>query len=288
MKHYVLAALALAVLVIPSNAQNLNRKAEIVGNGDPNHGKCTVEVMVDGTAEIQIRGDSATMRNVNGQAPQWRRFQCTSAMPANPGDIRFTGLDGRGRLELVQSPQSGGGAVVRIEDPQSGSSGYTFDLSWETQGPGQNLSRGQGRDSNGNQPQRTGNNTQRSRDADSNRDFNNASPGRDFSREGDPQRRDGDIDSQNRERGPGGRVSNEEAIRTCQDSIRQEAAARFGNANFSFRQTAVDSSRGADWLSGTVVVSRPWYSRNEVYRFSCSIDYESGHLRTAHIGTPNY
>jgi hypothetical protein len=288
MTHNVLAALTLVAFAIPSGAQNLNRRAELGGNGDPNHGKCTVEVVVDGTAEIEIRGDKATMHNINGQAPQWRRFQCTSAMPADPGDIRFTGLDGRGRQELVQSPQSGGGAVVRIEDPQSGSSGYTFDLSWETPGPGQTLSRRQGRADNGSQQQRTSNNSQPSRDADLNRELNNSGRGRDVGRQGERQRPEGDIDSQNPERGPGGRVSDEEAVRTCQDSIRQEAATRFGNANVSFRQTTVDSSRGPDWLSGTVAVSRPWYSRNEVYRFSCSIDYETGHVRTAHIGTPNY
>jgi len=287
MKHNVLAAGALLVLVIPLAAQKLNRKAAIAGNGDANHGKCTVEVVVDGTAEIQIRGDSAIMRNINGQAPQWRRFQCTSAMPADPGDVRFTGLDGRGRQELVESPQSGEGAIVRIEDPQSGSSSYTFDLSWDNQGPGQNVSGRQRRDYNRNQSQRT-NNAQPSNAADSRHEGNNTERGRDSGAEDDRQRRDGDISPESRDRGPGARISNDEAVRICQDSIRQEAAARFGKANFSFRQTAVDNSRGTDWLSGTVVVNRPWYSHNEVYRFSCSVDYESGRLRTAHIGTPNY
>jgi hypothetical protein len=45
-------------------------------------------------------------------------------------DFRFKGIDGRGSQTLVRDPQSGGAAVVRIEDPQSGSEGYTFDLIW--------------------------------------------------------------------------------------------------------------------------------------------------------------
>ena len=49
------------------------RKAAIVGGGDANRGKCTVEVVVDGTAQIEVRGDTATLRNAGGQAPQWRR-----------------------------------------------------------------------------------------------------------------------------------------------------------------------------------------------------------------------
>jgi uncharacterized protein YfkK (UPF0435 family) len=39
-------------------------------------------------------------------------------------------VDGRGRQELVRDPRNGGAAVVRIEDPDNGSEGYTFNVSW--------------------------------------------------------------------------------------------------------------------------------------------------------------
>jgi hypothetical protein len=58
-------------------------------------------------------------------------------MPANPGDFRFIGIDGRGRQELVQEPRSSrGAAVVRIQDPDGGAEGYTFDLVWRGGGFG--------------------------------------------------------------------------------------------------------------------------------------------------------
>ena len=101
-----------------------------MGGGSPGQGKCTAEVVVDGSAEVVIRGDSATLRNLGGQQPQWRRFQCTGPLPANPADFRFAGVDGRGRQELVRDPRQGGSAVVRIDDLDGGSEGYTFDVFW--------------------------------------------------------------------------------------------------------------------------------------------------------------
>src|SRR5260370_37650790 len=68
--------------------------------------------------------------NVPGRAEQGRRLEWKGPMPANPVDFRFAGVDGRGRQQLVRDPRNGGVAVVRIEDPQSGSEGYTFDLFW--------------------------------------------------------------------------------------------------------------------------------------------------------------
>jgi hypothetical protein len=122
--------IVLAALTSSLSAQNLSRLAELVGGGDPNHGKCTVEVVVDGAAEIQVRGNTASMRDLSGQPPQWRRFQCTSPMPANPGNIRLVAVDGRGRQQLVQDPRNGGGVTVHIEDSDGGAGTYTFDLMW--------------------------------------------------------------------------------------------------------------------------------------------------------------
>lgn len=103
-------------------------RADIRGGGD--HGKCTIEVVVDGAADVIIRGDSAELRTLSGQDATWRRFVCNQPMPINPVDFRFTGIDGRGRQTLVKEPGRGGPAIIRIEDPQGGREGYTFDVEW--------------------------------------------------------------------------------------------------------------------------------------------------------------
>jgi len=105
------------------------------GGGTPDSGQCTVEVVVDGAAQVEIRGDNAVLRNLAGGPPQWRRFECTSVMPPNPRGFRFEGVDGRGKQQLTADPQRGGVAIVRIDDPQGGSEGYTFRILWGGSGP---------------------------------------------------------------------------------------------------------------------------------------------------------
>lgn len=102
-------------------------------NGRPgDHNKCTIEVNVDDVAEVEISGDMARVRTLSGQPAQFRRFQCSDRLPRRPSDFKFTGIDGRGRVDLVRDPRDNGGiAVVRIEDPKSGREGYTFDLEWQ-------------------------------------------------------------------------------------------------------------------------------------------------------------
>jgi hypothetical protein len=109
-------------------------RAQITGGGG-DRGKCTIEVVVDGSAEIEIRGDNAFMRNLSGGPPQWRRFVCNAPMPPNPAEFRFAGVDGRGRQTLVREPYNGSPAVVRIDDPDNGREGYTFDIFWRMGGP---------------------------------------------------------------------------------------------------------------------------------------------------------
>jgi hypothetical protein len=130
--RYLLTITSLAAL--GASAQPLERRADITGGGDRGRGKCTIEVVVDGVAEVEIRGDRALIRNLSGQTPQWRRFVCNTPMTPNPAGFRFAGVDGRGRQTLVRAPERGGPAVVRIEDQQGGSEGYTFDFFWQMGG----------------------------------------------------------------------------------------------------------------------------------------------------------
>lgn len=104
------------------------RRAEIRGGGGD--GKCTIEVRVDGTAEIEVYGDQARIRTLSGAPARFVRFQCNQAMPMAPNDFRFRGIDGRGRQDLVQPAVGGRPAVIRIDDPKGGEEGYTFDVEW--------------------------------------------------------------------------------------------------------------------------------------------------------------
>jgi hypothetical protein len=132
-----LGSACLAVLTVAAYAQPpvASMRAIMRGGGNPNGGKCTIEVNVDGAAEVEISGDEGRMRTLSGQPSQWRRFECSGVLPPRPAEFRFQGIDGRGRVQLIRDPRDNRGvAVVRIEDPQGGREGYTFDLIWQGQG----------------------------------------------------------------------------------------------------------------------------------------------------------
>jgi hypothetical protein len=137
MKIRILLAIgAIASLASGLNAQTYRRQAAIVGGGNGEWGHCSIEIVVDGAAEIAIRGDDATVTNLKGQPPELRRFECTAPIPPNPAEFRFNGTDGRGRQQLVNAPLQGQPAVIRIEDPQDGADRYRFELTWRAAGPG--------------------------------------------------------------------------------------------------------------------------------------------------------
>jgi hypothetical protein len=242
---FAIAIAAFASITGSVNAQTFQRKATLTGGGNPGRGHCTVEVVVDGAAEVEIQGDTATLRNLSGQPPQWRRFECTGPLPANSPNVRFTGVDGRGRQELVRDPGNGGVAVVRIQDPEGGAEGYTFDLTWGDGGYSQG--RGYSR-SGGNYPD-----------------------GRERSR------------WEPRVSGPGGRFTTEQAVRVCQEAVREQATQRFRTPNIAFRRTTLDDNPGRqDWVKGIVDVRRG-YDRDEAYRFSCSVNFDTGVVRSVQI-----
>lgn len=224
-------------------AQQFQRRASFVNNGDPARGKCTVEVRVDGAAEVAIQGDNATLRNLQGRPPEWRRFECNGPLPPNPVEFRFAGVDGRGRQTLIRDPRQGGVAVVRIEDPDNGMEGYTFDIFWSNGGaypppPPPVVQQG---------PYRGGD---RDRDRDRDRRF-----------------------------GP------DQAVDLCRESIRDQARDRFRNARVEFREIRMDDRPGrGDWVFGTIDVRRG-YDRDRVdsFRFSCSVNFDTGRLRSARI-----
>ncbi len=226
-----------------ANAQSVERRAAFAGGGNPIEGKCTIEVVVDIAADVEIRGDRAVLRTLGGRPAEWRRFQCTSPMPPNMADFHFAGVDGRGLQRLQQDPRRGGVAVVHIEDPASGSEGYTFDLTWR----------------GGNAPPPP-------------------PPPADRDRRFDGDRRDGDRD-RNRPR-----FSVDDAVRVCQDAIRDRAADRLRGARIDFRRSGPDDDPNRrDQIVGTFDASRG-NGRVDSFRFNCSIDFDAGRVRSADFG----
>ncbi len=128
MKKLSLLLVTLALGSAWSQRVTDRRTADIRGGGGD--GKCTIEVEVDDVAEVEISGTNASIRTLNGAPARFRRFVCNQEMPVRPNDFRFKGIDGRGRQDLVRTPDNGGRAVIRIQDNKSGTEGYTFDILW--------------------------------------------------------------------------------------------------------------------------------------------------------------
>jgi hypothetical protein len=130
MKQRAALCFTVLTLVAALEAQSSSRTATRTGvRGE--RGKCTIEVNVDGVAEIEIQGDRGILHTLTGAPAQWVRFECSDTLPRQPDDFKFSGVDGRGRQSLLRDPRGNRGvAVIRIEDPKGGSEGYTFDLDW--------------------------------------------------------------------------------------------------------------------------------------------------------------
>jgi hypothetical protein len=126
----------LAALVLLAPLAQAQREASIRANirgggGGGGIGRCSYEVVVDDSAELEIRGDQGFIRTLAGAPANWIRLDCTQPLPQNTRDLQFRGLNGRGRQRLVGDR---GAAVVRIEDPQGGSGRYVGEISWDGRG----------------------------------------------------------------------------------------------------------------------------------------------------------
>jgi hypothetical protein len=221
---------ALIPLTQGLHAQTFRQQAAIVGGGDA--GRCTVEIVVDGVAEVAIRGNDATVTNLKGQAPRLRRFECNAFLPPNPEDFRFRGISGRGSQNLMNPPLQGQPAVVRIEDPQNGEDRYVFELSWRRGGgPG-------------------------------------FEPGPSTDR---------------RDQRDGHRFTTDQAVEVCRSAVRTETQNRYRTGDVNFREIRIDDAPGrSDWVIGTLEARHPGRP-DEILRFSCSVNFETGQVRSAQV-----
>jgi hypothetical protein len=223
-------------------------RASIQGGGGDT-GKCTIEVEVDAVADVEIRGDTGWIRTLQGQPSTWRRFVCTSPIPRNPIDFRFKGVDGRGNVQLIRDPNnSGGAAVVRIDDSKGGREGYTFDLEWRGGAYADNSDPYYDRRNRRNDP---------------------------YYSSTDPYYRN---DRYSRNRGaynPDAR----EAAGMCQDEVRARARRDYGVRNPYFASTNVDDVRS----NRDRVVGSFEGNRGEFYDYTCTVNTNNGNIRSVDI-----
>ena len=312
-ENCLLTLTAASLLIAPVCAQTSERQATLTGSGANDGGKCTVEVSVDGSADVEIRGDRGILRTLSGQPAQWRRFECSGPMPANPGDFRFSGVDGRGRQELLQDPSRGrGAAVVRIQDADGGAEGYTFDLLWRGTGfvpaPTSQQDGGRDRRDSANGPARACQNAIRERanlqygfrDIDFRGADADLNPGRTGTMTGsfevphgnyrDTYRFSCSVDpangrvraveiSQGRDAGSADRYTGQDdAISSCQRAA-QQRIERDGYREVQFGPMNVDRRRN-DSISGTAKAQLGNNGRAYDFDIGCAVNPDNGNVRS--------
>ncbi len=241
------AVLTTAISALQAQVPEQIREATITGSRGTS-GKCTIEVRVDMSAEVDVYGNSGRLRTLAGQPATWTRMECTDPLPYSMSDFRFSGVDGRGQVRLVQDPRNNNGmAVIHIDDPKSGSEGYTFDIEWTGASGGAPTG---GFRNGGYNPQMGSPNA----------------PGQYF-----PGRRSARS------------ISADRAIDLCRTELRTRAERDYNLRNIDITAAAVDSNAGRrDWVTGGFG-DRSGNRRTGGYRFNCEVDYDSGQVRTIEI-----
>lgn len=235
----------------------------MVGGGGPDRGKCTIEVVVDGVAQVEIRGATGTIHTLSGQPAQWRRFECTAVMPSNPVNFRFTGVDGRGRQDLTRDPRNFGVALVQIEDNNGGREGYTFDINWDGRGA-----------SSGPITTNPPNYQERDQRGATIPQWNN-------DRNGVQGQYRPDYQSSDYYRRYGHGFGVDEAVRVCQQAVLTRAIQRFRTRDIHFERTSIDDNPGRnDRVMGVVDVHSDRGPRQQTYAFACSVDFDNGSVRS--------
>jgi hypothetical protein len=184
-------------------------------------------------------------------------MECTDPLPYSMSDFRFRGIDGRGKVQLAQDPRNNNGmAVIRIDDAQSGSEGYTFDIEWGGASGGAPTG---GFPTGGIHPPTSGTYPR--------------SPATGNTSDRFPSRRSSRS------------ISAEGAIDLCRTEVRARAQRDHNLRNVDITAAAVDTNAGRpDWVTGTFS-DRGGYPRRTAsgYRFNCAVDYNSGQVRTVEI-----
>ncbi|MGH7634974.1 MAG: hypothetical protein ACRENC_14660, partial [Gemmatimonadaceae bacterium] len=105
------------------------------GNGQYGNGNSMLHWTgnVDGLLEIRIQNGRVSYRTLSGAQPTAIRANTGNvSIPRGSSSVSVEQNQGRGSVSVVQQPSSYNGytTVLRVNDPQSGSSYYDFDLYW--------------------------------------------------------------------------------------------------------------------------------------------------------------
>ncbi len=106
-------------------------------NERDSNGRCIIRVLVDDEVDVELAGDQVRARVLRGGESRDDGSECTQPLPIGGfSRFAFRGIDGRGEVRLVQEPRPGNNysAIVAIKDTRKGTEGYTFELSWTTDG----------------------------------------------------------------------------------------------------------------------------------------------------------
>ena len=91
---------------------------------------------VDIGCEIEVQGRRHLVKDAGGSGTQERGATFSDPLPDSKVPVSVEKLEGRGRVAIVQTPDSTNGytAVIQIEDTKSGSDDYELELRWPRQG----------------------------------------------------------------------------------------------------------------------------------------------------------
>ena len=234
----------LASLPVTAQQAESQQQATITGERGPGH--CTLELEVDGTAEVYVRDQIASVRTLSGRPSVWRRFQCNQPLPRNPDGFQMRMNHGRGDARLIHDPVRGGVATVRIDDPKGGSDRYEFTLEWRADG--------------GSYPQGGG--------------YPQAGYPQTGPKDGD---RDRDRDRDRNDRGMG----RERMARMCSDAV-ADRLRRDGYGEVQITGANIEDRPGRrDRVLGRAIARENWGS--EEFAFSCGVDFSSGAIRSVDV-----
>ena len=156
--------------------------------------------------------------------------------------------------------RNGSPAIVEIEDRDGGAEGYTFDVTWGDYRGSVTGYAGPGYAGPGGPPP----------------DYVPGGP-RYPADEYRPNYRDSDYYRRYHHG-----FTSDEAIRVCQQTVTTQASRRFRTNDVHMHRTTIDDQPGRqDWVLGTIDVHRA--NHEELYGFSCSVDFETGQVRTANL-----
>jgi hypothetical protein len=129
----ILFAAIMVLGVSPARAGTVSRRATITGARGP--GRCLIEIDVDGSAQVEVVGDTANLTTLSGKPAFWRRFECNMPIPRGPADFTLGRTSGRGSVRLLQGPRNNRGvALIHVSDPQAGRGVFGLDLLWGAPG----------------------------------------------------------------------------------------------------------------------------------------------------------